>query len=645
MRTVPTAPSYNGGLVVLVGYGHLPIPPGTGARLLTAMTQNLRNIAIIAHVDHGKTTLVDELLKQSGTLDARIEHRERLLDSNDLERERGITILSKNIAIRWHEYSINIVDTPGHADFGGEVERVLSMVDSVLLLVDAVDGPMPQTRFVTQKAFSHGLRPIVVINKIDRDAARADWALDQTFELFIRLGASDEQLDFPVIYTSAVHGTATLDLAQPGSDMTPLFEAVVEHVPAPDVDPDGPLQLQVSSLDYSSYVGAIGIGRIARGTLRRNARVTVVDAAGKERQERVLQVLGFHGLERSEIEEAGAGGIVAFSGVEHPRISDTLCDPAHIEPLPALVVDQPTIAMTFETNNSPFAGTEGKFVTSRQLRERLRRETLHNVALEIAETENPDKFRVSGRGELHLSILLENMRREGYELAVSRPRVIVREIDGQRHEPFEQLSIDVEDRHQGAIMEALGGRGGDLQDMRPDGEGRVRLDYVIPSRGLIGFQTEFRTTTSGSGIMVHSFHHYGPVQKIARQRRANGVLVSMAEGTSLGFSLNNLQERGQLFIGPGEKIYEGQVVGLNSRSADLPVNPLKCKKLSNMRAAGRDDNIVLTPPLRMSLEQALEFIEDDELVEVTPRNLRLRKRHLTENERRRAIKAASKIAG
>ncbi len=616
-----------------------------GLRLRPTMIQNLRNIAIIAHVDHGKTTLVDELLKQSGTLDARTEHRERVLDSNDLERERGITILSKNTAIRWQDYRINIVDTPGHADFGGEVERVLSMVDSVLLLVDAVEGPMPQTRFVTQKAFSHGLRPIVVINKTDREAARPDWALDQTFELFIRLGATDEQLDFPVIYTSAIHGTATHDLAQPGADMAPLFDTVVEHVPAPDVDPNGPLQIQVSSLDYSSYVGAIGIGRIARGTLRRNARVTVVDAAGSERQERVLQVLGFHGLERSEVEEAGAGDIVAFSGVEHPRISDTLCDPEHVEPLPVLVVDQPTIAMTFEINTSPFAGKEGKFVTSRQLRERLRRETLHNVALEVDETENPDKFRVCGRGELHLSILLENMRREGYELAVSRPRVILREVDGQRQEPFEQLSVDVEDRHQGVIMEALGGRGGNLQDMRPDGQGRIRLDYIIPSRGLIGFQTEFRTTTSGSGIMVHSFDHYGVERKIARQRRPNGVLVSMAEGTSLAFSLCNLQERGQLFVGPGEPIYEGQIVGLNSRSADLPVNPLKGKKLTNMRAAGRDDNIVLTPPRRMTLEQALEFIEDDELVEVTPQSLRLRKRHLKENERRRATKTASGIAG
>ena len=621
-----------------------PTLPSTGVRVLALMLQNLRNIAIIAHVDHGKTTLVDELLKQSGTLDGHTEYRERVLDSNDLERERGITILSKNTAIRWEEYCINIVDTPGHADFGGEVERVLSMVDSVLLLVDAVEGPMPQTRFVTQKAFAHGLRPIVVINKIDRDAARPDWALDQTFELFIRLGATDEQLDFPVIYTSAVEGTATLDIAHPRSDMTALFETVIGQVPPPDVDPDGPLQLQVSSLDYSSYVGAIGIGRIARGTLRRNARVTVVDAAGSERQERVLQVLGFRGLERTEVDEAGAGDIVAFSGVEHPRISDTLCDPSHIEPLPALTVDQPTIAMTFETNTSPFAGKEGKFVTSRQVGERLRRETLHNVALEVDATEHPDKFRVCGRGELHLSILLENMRREGYELAVSRPRVIVREIDGRRHEPFEQLSIDVEERHQGAIMEALGGRGGDLQDMRPDGQGRVRLDYVIPSRGLIGFQTEFRTTTSGSGIMVHSFDHYGVERKIARLRRPNGVLVSMAEGTSLAFSLFNLQERGQLFIGPGEPIYEGQIVGLNSRSADLPVNPLKGKKLTNMRAAGRDDNIVLTTPRRMSLEQALEFIEDDELVEVTPRSLRLRKRHLKENERRRATKAASEIA-
>ena len=608
------------------------------------MISRLRNIAIIAHVDHGKTTLVDELLKQSGTVDTRTDLPDRILDSNDLERERGITILSKNIAIRWQDYRINIVDTPGHADFGGEVERILSMVDSVLLLVDAVDGPMPQTRFVTQKAFSHGLHPIVVINKLDRDAARPDWVLDETFELFDRLGATDEQLDFPVVYTSAINGTATLDTDARGTDMTPLFQTIVDSVPPPDVDPNGPLQLQISSLDYSSYVGAIGIGRITRGTLTRNMPITVIDREGLERTERVMQVLGFEGLERGEVESATAGDIVAFSGIGEPRISDTLCDREHVEALPALTVDEPTISMTFETNTSPLTGKDGKYVTSRQLRDRLAREALHNVALRVEPTDSPDRFNVAGRGELHLSILLENMRREGYELAVSRPRVLVLEIDGKRHEPFEQLSVDIEDIHQGAVMEALGSRGGDLQDMRPDGKGRVRLDYLIPTRGLIGFQSEFRTMTSGSGIFVHSFDHHGPVKKVARARRPNGALVSMASGKALGFALFNLQDRGQLMIGPGDEVYEGQIVGLNARDRDLTVNPLKGKKLTNMRASGKDDAIALTPPTRFTLEEALEFLEDDELLEVTPKFLRLRKRHLKEVERRRAEKRATALA-
>jgi len=608
------------------------------------MISHLRNIAIIAHVDHGKTTLVDEMLTQSGTFQQRGELQERIMDSNDLERERGITILAKNTSVLWNGYRINIVDTPGHADFGGEVERVLSMVDSVLLLVDAVEGPMPQTRFVTQKAFKHGLHPIVVINKIDRDAARPDWVHEETFDLFDRLGATDKQLDFPVVYTSAILGTATLDMGRPGTDMTPLFETIVNNVPAPVVDPEGPLQVQVSSLDYSSYVGAIGIGRITRGTLRRNMPVTVIDRDGNEREERILQVLGFHGLERTEVESATAGDIVAFSGIPEPRISDTVCDPEHVEALPALTVDEPTISMSFETNTSPLAGQDGKYVTSRQLRERLAREALHNVALRVEETDSPDRFKVSGRGELHLSILLENMRREGYELAVSRPRVVVHEVDGVREEPFEQLSVDIEDRHRGAVMEALGARGGDLQDMRPDGKGRVRLDYLIPTRGLIGFQSEYRTMTSGSGIFVHTFDHFGPVKRMTRARRPNGALVSMAAGKALGYALFNLQERGELMIGPGEEVYEGQIVGMNARDRDLAVNPLKGKKLTNMRAAGKDDAIALSPPIRFTLEESLEFLEDDELLEVTPRSLRLRKRHLKENQRRRAEKQVAAVS-
>jgi GTP-binding protein len=599
---------------------------------------HLRNVAIIAHVDHGKTTLVDQLLKQSGTLDARKALPERVMDSNALERERGITILAKNTAIRWGDYRINIVDTPGHADFGGEVERVLSMVDCVLLLVDAVDGPMPQTRFVTQKAFAHALRPIVVINKIDRPEARPNWVLDQTFDLFDRLGATEQQLDFPVIYTSALEGFATHDPAHRGGDMAALFGAIVQHCPPPDVDVEGPLQLQVSQLDYSSYVGAIGIGRIKRGSVRRGMNVAVVDREGNVRPERVLQVLGFLGLDRIEIEEAGAGDIVAFAGIEHPAISDTLCDPARPEALPALVVDEPTISMTFEVNTSPFAGREGKYLTSRQLRERLLREALTNVALRVEETDDPDKFQVYGRGELHLGVLLENMRREGYEIAVSRPRVVTRSVDGVLHEPFEILAVDVEDASQGAVMTALGSRGAQLQAMHPDGKGRVRLDYGIPARGLIGFQTEFRTLTSGLGLMFHVFDRYAPALDKEIAARPNGVMISNAQGTVLAYALFNLQERGRLMVAPGDEVYEGQVVGIHSRDNDLVVNPLKAKKLTNIRAAGRDENIILTSPVRMTLEQAMEFIEDDELVEVTPGSIRLRKRTLREHERKRGAR-------
>ncbi len=605
------------------------------------MIANLRNIAIIAHVDHGKTTLVNQLLKQSGTLDARKELPDRVLDSNALERERGITILAKNIAIRWEDYRINIVDTPGHADFGGEVERVLSMVDSVLLLVDAVDGPMPQTRFVTQKAFSHGLKPIVVINKIDRKEARPGWVLDQTFDLFDRLGATEAQLDFPVVYASALEGFATLDPAHPASNMDALFASIVQHCPAPDVDVEGFLQLQVSQLDYSSYVGAIGIGRIKRGTLRRNAAVTVVGADGKTRNERIGQILGFIGLTRIEVESAQAGDIVAFAGIGEPKISDTLCDPAQPEALPRLTVDEPTISMTFEVNTSPFYGRDGKFVTSRQLRERLQREALHNVALRVEETDDPDKFIVYGRGELHLGVLLENMRREGYEVAVSKPRVVIREIDGVSCEPYELLTVDIEDSAQGAVMTGLGERGAELSAMQPDGKGRVRLDYMIPSRGLIGFQTEFRTLTSGTGILHHVFDHYGPLVTRELGLRTNGVLVSNGQGRTLAYALFSLQERGRLFVGPGEEVYAGQIVGIHSRDNDLTVNPLKAKKLTNIRAAGSDEKLILTPPIRLSLEQAMEFISDDELVEITPTAIRLRKRALTEQERKRMLRAAS----
>ena len=604
------------------------------------MTQKLRNIAIIAHVDHGKTTLVDQLLRQSGTLDARKDLQERVMDSNVLERERGITILAKNTAITWGDYRINIVDTPGHADFGGEVERVLAMVDSVLLLVDAVDGPMPQTRFVTQKAFKHGLRPIVVINKIDRDEARPGWVLDQTFDLFDRLGATDEQLDFPVVYASALRGFAGLESTVRDGDMQPLFKTIVEHCPPPAVDVDGGLQLQVTLLDYSSYVGAIGIGRIKRGTLRRGMAVTVVDREGKQRPERITQILGFHGLTRVEVESASAGDIVAFAGIPEPKVSDTLCDPAHVEALPALTVDEPTISMTFEVNTSPFLGRDGKFVTSRQIRERLEREAIHNVALRVEPTADPDKFVVFGRGELHLGVLLENMRREGYEMGVSRPRAVIKQIDGTPHEPYEQVTVDADSDAQGDIMMALGSRGAELKDMQADGRGRVRLDYMIPSRGLIGFQTEFRTMTRGTGLLHHVFDHYGPLMQRELGQRPSGVLIANGQGTALAYSLFSLQERGRLCIGPGDEVYEGMIIGLNNREDDLVVNPLKGKKLTNMRAAGKDENVVLTPPIRFSLEQAMEFIDDDELIEVTPNMVRLRKRSLRATERKRTEREA-----
>ena len=600
------------------------------------MTEKLRNIAIIAHVDHGKTTLVDQMLKQSGMIDDRSELPERVMDSNDQEKERGITILAKNTAIRWGDYHINIVDTPGHADFGGEVERVLSMVDSVLLLVDSVDGPMPQTRFVTEKAFAMGFRPIVVINKIDRPGARPHWVLDQTFDLFDRLGATDEQLDFPVIYASGLNGYAGTDETVREGDLTPLFEAIVKHVNPPNVEPDKPFQLQVSSLDYNSYVGVIGIGRIKRGVVKRNTSVVIVGRDGKRRQGRIMQILGFQGLERVEVQEASAGDIICFSGIGELKISDTLCDPEHVEALPPLTVDEPTVSMTFQVNTSPFAGRDGKFLTSRNIRERLEQELLHNVALRVKDTDDPDKFRVSGRGELHLSVLIETMRREGFELAVGRPEVIIKEIDGVKQEPYEQLTVDIEEQHQGAVMEKLGERKGELKNMIPDGKGRVRLDYIIPARGLIGFRTEFLTTTSGTGLMYNVFDHYGPLQRGEIGQRINGVLIANAAGKALAYSLFNLQERGRLFIGHGDEVYEGMVVGIHSRDNDLVVNPLKAKQLTNIRAAGSDENLILTPPIRMTLEQALEFIDDDELVEVTPNFIRIRKKLLKEHERKKA---------
>ncbi|KUJ83862.1 translational GTPase TypA [Microbulbifer flavimaris] len=602
------------------------------------MIDNLRNIAIIAHVDHGKTTLVDKLLSQSGTLDRRDADAERVMDSNDQERERGITILAKNTAIRWHDYRINIVDTPGHADFGGEVERVLSMVDSVLLLVDAVDGPMPQTRFVTQKAFEQGLNPIVVINKIDRPGARPDWVMDQVFDLFDSLGATDEQLDFPVVYASALNGIAGLDDTDMADDMTPLFQMIVDKVEPPKVDQSGPFQMQISALDYNSYVGVIGVGRITRGTLKPNQQVVVLDRDGNSRKAKVLQVMGYLGLERVEVEQASAGDIVCITGVGELNISDTLCDPELPEALPALSVDEPTVSMTFQVNDSPFAGQDGKFVTSRNIKERLDQELIHNVALRVEQGDSPDKFKVSGRGELHLSVLIETMRREGFELGVSRPEVVQREIDGEIQEPYEEVVIDVEDQHQGSVMEELGLRKAELTNMEPDGKGRVRLTFIVPSRGMIGFRSQFLTMTSGSGIMTSIFDHYGPVKMGDVAKRTNGVLVSMVNGKTLAYALYALQDRGRLFLGHGEDIYEGQIVGIHSRANDLVVNPTKAKQLTNVRAAGTDEALTLTPPIRHTLEQALEFIEDDELVEVTPNHIRLRKKILQENMRKRAKK-------
>jgi len=602
------------------------------------MQSKLRNIAIIAHVDHGKTTLVDKLLQQSGTFSQRAEIVDRVMDSNDLERERGITILAKNTAIEWNGYHINIVDTPGHADFGGEVERILSMVDSVLLLVDAVDGPMPQTRFVTQKAFAQGLHPIVVINKIDRVEARPEWVLNQVFDLFDRLGATDEQLDFPVIYTSAIKGYATLDVNQPSSDMTPLFEMIVKNVSPPKVDIDAPFQMQISSLDYSSYVGSIGIGRIKSGVAKVNMPVVVVNRNGETRKGRILQVLKHFGLERQEVLKAYAGDIVAVTGIDDLKISDTLCDPERVEALPALTVDEPTVIMTFQVNTSPFAGREGKFLTSRHLSARLQRELIHNVALRVEDTSDPDKFRVSGRGELHLAILLEMMRREGYELAVSCPEIITKEIDGKIYEPYELATIEVENQHQGVIMEQMGARKAKLQDMQSDNKGRVRLDYIVPTRGLIGFYSSFLTMTSGTGIMHHVFDHFDVMKSSTVSKRKNGVLISNAKGKATAFALWNLQERGKIFIDPQTEVYEGMVVGIHSRNNDLVVNVIKGKQLTNIRTTSADEHIILIPPIKMTLEQALDFINDDELVEITPQHIRVCKKILTESDRRRAAR-------
>ncbi len=600
------------------------------------MIENLRNIAIIAHVDHGKTTLVDKLLEQSGTLDRR--EGDRSMDSNDQEKERGITILAKNTAIQWNDYRINIVDTPGHADFGGEVERVMSMVDSVCLLVDAQDGPMPQTRFVTQKAFERGLRPIVVINKVDRPGARPDWVLDEIFDLFDRLGATEEQLDFPVIYASGLNGIAGLSPDELASDMTPLLQMIVDHVPPPPVNVDGPFQMQISALDYDSYVGVIGVGRITRGKLKPGTDVQIIDIKGKTRKGRILEVKGFHGFNRIVTTEASAGDIVCISGIDGLGISDTLCDPSAVEALPPLSVDEPTVSMTFQVNDSPFAGKEGKFVTSRNIKERLEKELIHNVALRVEDGDSPEKFKVSGRGELHLSVLIETMRREGFEMGISKPQVVVKEIDGVLQEPYEQVVIDIEEEHQGSIMEEMGNRRAEMTNMVPDGKGRVRLEFIAPARGLIGFRGLFLTLTSGSGILTNIFDHYGPVQSSLTSTRHNGVLVSMVAGKALGYALYTLQERGRLFIGPQTEVYEGMIIGLHSRDNDLVVNPTKAKQLTNVRASGTDEAIVLTPAVRHTLEQALEFIEDDELVEVTPVSIRLRKKLLTENERKRAKK-------
>jgi len=589
---------------------------------------NLRNVAIIAHVDHGKTTLVDKLLQQSGTLDRKNMDSERVMDSDDQEKERGITILAKNTAIEWKEHRINIVDTPGHADFGGEVERVLSMVDSVLLLVDAVDGPMPQTRFVTQKAFDQGLNPILVINKIDRPGARPDWVLDQVFDLFDRLGGNDEQLDFPVVYASALNGIAGLDENEMSDDMSPLMDLILDKVNPPEVNDEGPLQMQISALDYNSYVGVIGIGRITRGRIKPNEQVVVVDTDNNERKGKVLQVMGYNGLERIEVTEAQAGDIICVTGVDKLNISDTLCSPEKIEGLPPLSVDEPTVSMTFQVNNSPFAGKEGKYISSRNLKERLEQELIHNVALKVEPGDSPDKFKVSGRGELHLSVLIENMRREDYELGVSKPEVIQKDVNGEIHEPFEQIVIDIEDQHQGSVMEEMGQRKADLQNMEPDGKGRIKLEFIAPSRGMIGFRSSFLTMTSGTGIMTSVFDHYGKAKDGELAKRQNGVLVSMAAGKTLAYSLFNLQERGRMFVGHGTDVYIGQIVGLHSRDNDLPVNPTKAKQLTNIRAAGTDENLILTPHIEHTLEQALEFVEDDELVEVTPKSIRLRKKDI-----------------
>jgi len=591
-------------------------------------TKKLRNVAIIAHVDHGKTTLVDKLLQQSGTLDRKNMDSERIMDSDDQEKERGITILAKNTAIEWKDHRINIVDTPGHADFGGEVERVLSMVDSVLLLVDAVDGPMPQTRFVTQKAFDQGLNPILVINKVDRPGARPDWVLDQVFDLFDRLGGNDEQLDFPVIYASALNGVAGLDEDEMSEDMSPLMDLILEKVNPPEVNDEGPLQMQISALDYNSYVGVIGIGRIKRGKIKPNEQVAVIDSNNSERRGKVLQVMGYNGLERVEVSEAQAGDIICITGIDKLNISDTLCSPEKIEALPPLSVDEPTVSMTFQVNNSPFAGKEGKYISSRNLKERLEQELIHNVALRVEQGDSPDKFKVSGRGELHLSVLIENMRREDYELGVSKPEVIQKEVNGEVHEPYEQIVIDIEDQHQGAVMEEMGQRKADLQNMEPDGKGRIKLEFLAPSRGMIGFRSSFLTMTSGTGIMTSVFDHYGKAKDGELAKRQNGVLVSMAAGKTLAYSLFNLQERGRMFLGHGTEVYIGQIVGLHSRDNDLPVNPTKAKQLTNIRAAGTDENLILTPHIEHTLEQALEFVEDDELVEVTPKSIRLRKKEI-----------------
>ena len=587
---------------------------------------NLRNIAIIAHVDHGKTTLVDKLLQQSGTLDRKSMDSERIMDSNDQEKERGITITAKNTSINWNDHLINIVDTPGHADFGGEVERALSMVDSVLLLVDAVDGPMPQTRFVTQKAFEKGLKPIVVINKIDRPDARPDWVLDQVFDLFDRLGGTDEQLDFPVIYASAIKGISGLEADQMTTDMTPLMQMILDKVPSPEVNKDGPLRLQISALDSNSYVGVIGIGRIKQGSVKPNDQVTVINRIGETRKGKVLQVMGYEGLERIEVPNADAGSIVCITGIDKLNISDTICDPNSVEALPPLSVDEPTVSMTFQVNDSPFAGREGKFVTSRNIKERLEKELISNVALKVEPGNSPDKFIVSGRGELHLSVLIETMRREGFELAISKPQVIQKEVDEEIHEPYEQIVIDVEEIHQGSVMEELGPRKAELQSMESDGKGRVKLEFIAPSRGIIGFRSHFLTLTSGTGIMTSVFDHYGLVKVGEIAKRTNGVMYSMMAGKTLAYALFNLQNRGKLFLGHGKEVYIGQIVGLHSRDNDLPVNPTKAKQLTNIRAAGTDENLILVPHIKHTLEQALEFIEDDELVEVTPESIRLRKK-------------------